>query len=222
MVYPPVTQFETRALRVAETLPLRVVVGEDSVLLRAGTVRVLEDAGFEVVGQAGDPTEWLRKVRAHRPDVAVLNLNERSLSAATAIRAELPAVGLVALASDGRFASQFLADGSEGVAYLLEVDVDRLTDAITRVARGASVLDPEVVTAMVNRRRRRTHPLTEREYAVLDEMAEGKSNRAIAEALYASERAVERHISAIFAKLSIPSGEDVHRRVLAVLRAVAS
>ena len=115
-----------------------------------------------------------------------------------------------------------MADGSEGVAYLLEVDVDRLTDAITRVARGASVLDPEVVSAMVNRRRGRPHPLTEREYAVLDEMAEGKSNRAIAEALYVSERAVERHISAIFAKLSIPSGEDVHRRVLAVLRAVAS
>jgi len=221
MVYPPVIQFETRALALAE--PLRVVVFEDSVLLRAGTARLLEKAGFDVVAQACDRDDLVRKVRAHRPDVALLppdpEVARRLLDA-------LPRLGLLVLAGRDQAgqARDVLAGRTEGIGYLLKdrLGEDRLADAVTRVARGASVLDPEVVSTMVRARRGDLDELTVRERDVLDAMAAGKSNRGIAETLYVSERAVERHISAIFAKLGIPTGDHAHRRVLAVLRAVAA
>jgi DNA-binding NarL/FixJ family response regulator len=211
MVYPPVTQFETRALRVAAQRPLRVIVGEANALLRAGLVRMLEDAGFDVVAQAADADDLRRKLRGHRPDVVVTG-------AEIARGVNLPHVIVAAEAGDARA----LLDGRcEGIGFLLIgglTDGSRLADAVTRVARGGTVLDPEVVSAMI----RLPGELTPRERDVLEEMAEGKSNRAIAEALYVSERAVERHISAIFGKLQVPTGEHVHRRVLAVLRAHAA
>jgi DNA-binding NarL/FixJ family response regulator len=211
MVYPPVTQFETRSLRIAEQLPLRVIVGADNALLRAGLVRILEDAGFDVVAQAADRDDLRRKLRAHRPDVAVTGAELAGAS-------DGPCVIVAAEPGNPR---SLLAGRCDGIGFLLTgrlTDGSRLADAVTRVARGATVLDPEVVSAMV----RRPGALTPRERDVLAEIAEGKSNRAIAEALYVSERAVERHVSAIFGKLGIPSGERVHRRVLAVLHARAA
>jgi DNA-binding NarL/FixJ family response regulator len=167
---------------------VRVVVAEDSVLLREGVVRLLEDAGIEVVGQAGDADELLRKVRAHKPDVAVVDVR-------------MPA---------------------EGVGYLLKdrvAEVDRFIDAVRRVSDGGSALDPEVVSQLLGRRRS-DDPLDElspREREVLALMAEGRTNRAIAEQLVVSERAVEKHVTSIFSKLGLAAGPDDHRRVLAVL-----
>ena len=196
---------------------MRVVVAEASLLLRAGLVRVLEDAGFEVAGEAGDADELLRKVRAHRPDVAVAGIE--ALDAARTIRAELPHVGLLLLARRADPAQLNGLDAA-GVGYLLKdgiAEAERLADAVREVARGGSVLDPEVVGRMLERRRRGDPfgALTQRERAVLAGMAEGESNRGIAGRLFVSERAVERHITAIFAKLRVP--EHGHRRVLAVL-----
>jgi len=166
MVYPPVTQFETRALRVAAQAPLRVVVGDAAVLTRAGTARLLEEAGCVVPAQAGDARELLRKVRAHRPDVVVTD----DPVAARQVRHEVR--GVVVLADEPKHAKTFLEDGSEGVAFLLKpglTDASRLADAVARVARGQTVLDPAVVADMVRRRRRGA--LTERERDVLEETA---------------------------------------------------
>jgi DNA-binding NarL/FixJ family response regulator len=234
-MYPPVTQFETRALRLEPGTeePLRVVVGEDSVLLRAGTVRLLEDFGFDVVAQAGDRDDLLRKVRAHRPDVAVIDIrmppehSDEGLQAAKVIRAEFPHVGVLVLSAhlEERYARELLEDGSAGVGYLLKdrlAELERFTDAVARVARGGSVLDPEVVASMIRGRRGALESLTSREREVLDEMAAGRSNRGIADVLFVSERAVERHVTAIFSKLELPATEHSHRRVLAVLAHVAA
>jgi DNA-binding NarL/FixJ family response regulator len=198
---------------------MRVVIAEASLLLRAGLVRVAEGAGFEVVGEAGDADELLRKVRAHRPDVAVVGV--AALEAARTIRAELPDVGLLLLAQHPDPAP-LAGLGAVGVGYLLMdrvAELERVTDAIRDVARGGSVLDPEVVGRMLARRRRADPlgALTQREREVLEGMAEGGSNRGIARRLFVSERAVERHITAIFAKLGVRASEDGHRRVLAVL-----
>jgi DNA-binding NarL/FixJ family response regulator len=208
---------------------MRVVIAEDFVLLREGTARLLEAAGFEVVGQAGDAEALLRKVRAHRPDVAVVDVRmpprqlDEGLQAAREIREELPQVGILLLSqhAEERFADELLRHGAEGMGYLLKdrvADVGRFTAAVRDVAGGGSVLDPQVVAHMVGRRRRGTlEQLTPREQVVLAQMAEGRSNRGIADATYMSERAVERHVAAIFATLQLPHTADAHRRVLAVL-----
>jgi DNA-binding NarL/FixJ family response regulator len=209
---------------------MRVVIGEDSVLLREGAVRLLEEGGIEVVGQAGDAEELMRKVRAHRPDVAIVDIRmppdntDDGLRAAAAIRAELPGTGILILSQyvEEHYAVSLLAAGTEGVGYLLKdrvAEVDRFLDAVRRVDEGGSVLDPEVVAQMLGRRREEgpLDTLTEREREVLKAMAEGGTNKSIAAEMFVSERAVERHVTAIFGKLGLNAGDGGHRRVLAVL-----
>ena len=209
---------------------MRVVIADDAVLLREGAVRLLTEAGIEVVAQAGDAEDLLRKVRAHKPDVAIIDVRmppentDDGLRAALVIREELPDVGLLLLSQyvEDRYLGELLAGGAEGVGYLLKdriADVERLSEAVERVSAGGSVLDPEVVAQMLGRSRDENplDALTDREREVLGLMAEGRTNRAIAGELYISERAVERHVTSIFNKLELaPTGED-HRRVLAVL-----
>ena len=209
---------------------MRVVIADDTVLLREGAVRLLTEAGIEVVAQAGDAEDLLRKVRAHKPDVAIIDVRmppentDDGLRAALVIREELPDVGLLLLSQyvEDRYLGELLAGGAEGVGYLLKdriADVERLSEAVERVSAGGSVLDPEVVAQMLGRSRDENplDALTDREREVLGLMAEGRTNRAIAGELYISERAVERHVTSIFNKLELaPTGED-HRRVLAVL-----
>ena len=209
---------------------MRIVIADDAVLLREGAARLLAEAGFEVVAQAGDAEDLLRKVRAHTPDVAIIDVRmppdnvDDGLRAALTIREELPDVGILMLSQyvEDRYLGELLASGAEGVGYLLKdrvSDVARFTDAIRRVAEGGSVLDPEVVSLMLGRRGRDgVDGLTEREQGVLALMAEGLTNKGIAEELSVSERAVERHVTSIFAKLDLPAGAHDHRRVLAVLR----
>jgi DNA-binding NarL/FixJ family response regulator len=209
---------------------MRVIVAEDSVLLREGIVRLLEEAGFEVVGQAGDGEELMRKARAHKPDVAVIDIrmppnhSDEGLLAARAIREEMPDTGVLVLSQyiEEEYALELLSDDAAGVGYLLKdrvSDVEGFADAIRRVAEGGSALDPEVVSKMLGRRRIEDPlaGLTPREREVLGLMAEGRSNQAIAEALVISERAVEKHVTSIFAKLNLPPAAEDHRRVLAVL-----
>jgi DNA-binding NarL/FixJ family response regulator len=209
---------------------MRIVIADDAVLLREGAARLLEEAGFDVVAQAGDAEDLLRKVRAHTPDVAIIDVRmppdnlDDGLRAALTIRDELPDVGILMLSQyvEDRYLGELLAGGAEGVGYLLKdrlADVDRLTEAVQRVAAGGSVLDPEVVAQMLGRSREAgpLDSLTDRERDVLGRMAEGRTNRAIAEELFVSERAVERHVTSIFAKLDLPASEQDHRRVLAVL-----
>jgi DNA-binding NarL/FixJ family response regulator len=209
---------------------MRIVLAEDSVLLREGMARLLAETGFEVVGQAGDAEDLLRKVRAHKPDVAVVDIRmppthvDEGLKAAQVIRTELPATGVLVLSQyvEERYAVELLSGGADGVGYLLKdriAEIDRFIDAVRRVGDGGSVLDPEVVAHMLGRREREEplSVLTPREREVLALMAEGRTNRAIATELSVSERAVERHVTAIFGKLDLPAGEQDHRRVLAVL-----
>jgi DNA-binding NarL/FixJ family response regulator len=209
---------------------MRVIVAEDSVLLREGVVRVLREAGFEVVGQAGDGQDLLRKVRMHRPDVAVIDIRmppsytDEGLQAALAIRAEMPDTGVLVLSQyiEQQFALELLGENAAGVGYLLKnrvSDLERFTDAVRRVAEGGSSLDPEVVSQMLGRRRMKDPlaALTSREREVLGLMAEGRSNQGIAENLVISERAVEKHVTSIFTKLGLPPAVEDHRRVLAVL-----
>jgi DNA-binding NarL/FixJ family response regulator len=207
---------------------VRVVIGEDSVLLREGVARLLTDAGCEVVAQAGDGDDLLRKVRAHRPDVAIVDIrmppthSDEGLVAARTIRSELPGTGVLILTqhADEHYAVQLLGHGAEGVGYLLKdrvIEVERFVDAVRRVAAGGTALDPEIVTLMMNRHH--GDPLghlTEREREVLELIAEGLSNRAIQERLVITERAVERHVTSIFGKLDLPATGQEHRRVLAV------
>jgi DNA-binding NarL/FixJ family response regulator len=209
---------------------MRVVIADDAVLLREGAVRLLEEAGFEVVAQAGDAEDLLRKVRAHKPDVAIIDVRmppdnlDDGLRAALVIREELPFVGILLLSQyvEDRYLGELLATGAEGVGYLLKdrlAEVERLADAVRRVAARGSVLDPEVVARMLGRSRGEgpLDVLTGREREVLGLMAEGRTNRAIAGELFLSERAVERHVTSIFTKLDLPPTEQDHRRVLAVL-----
>jgi DNA-binding NarL/FixJ family response regulator len=208
---------------------VRIVIADDAVLLREGAARLLEDAGFEVVGQAGDADDLMRKVRAHKPDVAVIDVrmppdnSDDGLRAALAIRQELPDVGILLLSQyvEDRYIGELLSGGTEGVGYLLKDrvgEVERFTEAVQRIGRGGSVLDPEVVAQMVGRREEPLSELTDREREVLALMAEGYSNRAIAETIFVSERAVERHVTSIFSKLELEATGQEHRRVLAVLR----
>jgi DNA-binding NarL/FixJ family response regulator len=209
---------------------VRIVVAEDSVLLREGIVRLLEDAGFEVVGQAGDAEDLVRKVSAHKPDVAVVDIRmpptstDDGLRAALEIRRRLPGTGVLVLSQyvEEGYALELVGGSAEGTGYLLKdrvADVEGFVDAVRRVAGGGSALDPEVVATLLGRRRRDDPltELTEREREVLALMAEGRSNQAIAENLVVTERAVEKHVTSIFSKLDLAPAPEDHRRVLAVL-----
>jgi len=209
---------------------MRVVIAEDSVLLREGTVRLLEEAGIEVVGRAGDAEELMRKVRAHKPDVAIVDIRmppgygNEGLQAAADIRRELPSTGVLILSQyvEEYYVTQLMSGGTEGVGYLLKdrvADVERFVEAVHRVAEGGSVLDPQVVAELLGRQRPRgpLDTFTERERDVLAAMAEGLTNREIAGRMFVSERAVERHVTSIFEKLGLSAADGGHRRVLAVL-----
>jgi DNA-binding NarL/FixJ family response regulator len=209
---------------------VRVVIAEDSVLLREGIARLLEESGFEIAGQAGDADELLRKVGAHKPNIAVIDIRmppthtDEGLRAAHRIRAEHADTAVLVLSQyvDEAYALDLLSESTERTGYLLKdriADIETFTDAVQRVASGGSALDPEVVGMLLGRRRRDDPlaALTPRERDVLALMAEGRSNRAMAAALVVSERAVEKHVTAIFSKLDLPQAVEDHRRVLAVL-----
>jgi DNA-binding NarL/FixJ family response regulator len=209
---------------------MRAVIAEDSVLLREGLIRLLTEAGVDVVGQAGDGEDLLRKTRAHKPDVVITDIkmppgqSDEGLRAAEVIRSEMPGTGVLVLSQyvEEGYAMELLGENAEGVGYLLKdrvADVDRFIDAVHRVAAGGSALDPEVVSTMLGRKRREDplEDLTPREREVLALMAEGLTNIAIAERLVVTERAVEKHVTNIFGKLHFASEPDHHRRVMAVL-----
>jgi DNA-binding NarL/FixJ family response regulator len=210
--------------------PLRVVVAEDSFLLRAGIVRVLEAAGFVMVGEARDADELLAQTREHRPDVVVTDIRmpptqtDEGVRAAAVIRSELPRTGVIVLSQYVKesYAVQLLETSAAGVGYLLKdrvMEPRGFAEAVRQVARGGSALDPEVVAQMLDRRRR-GGPLDElsaRELDVLAGMAEGRSNAAIAADLGITEHAVQRHIGRLFDKLGLAVDAEGHRRVLAVL-----
>jgi DNA-binding NarL/FixJ family response regulator len=209
---------------------VRVVIADDSVLLREGIARLLEDAGFEVVGQAGTADELLLKVRSYNPDVAIVDIRmpptqtDEGLRAAREIREKFPGTGVLVLSQyiEPGYAVDLLSESAEGVGYLLKdrvSDVQDFAAAVRRVGDGGSALDPTVVSQLVGRRRR-DDPLTDltpREREVLELMAEGRSNQGIADRLVITVRSVEKYVSSIFDKLGLPSGGTESRRVLAVL-----
>ena len=210
---------------------MRLVVADDFLLLREGLVRLLEEAGFDVLGQAGDAEDLLRKVSAHRPDVAIVDVRmpptntDDGLRAALEIRRRHPEVGVLVLSLyiEEACALELLSENAAGVGYLLKqrvADLDGFTEAVRRVADGGSVLDPEVVSHLLSRDRRGTAlaELTPRERDALALMAEGRSNVGIAEQLVVTDRAVEKYVSSIFRKLGLAPAPEDHRRVLAVLR----
>jgi DNA-binding NarL/FixJ family response regulator len=209
---------------------VRVVVADDSVLLREGLVRILEEGGFEVVGQAGTPDELLLKVRSYRPEIAITDIrmppthSDEGIRAAKEIRTQHPEVAVLVLSQyvELRYAMELLADSVERVGYLLKdrvSDVNEFRAAVRRVAEGGSAIDPAVVAQLVGMHRDEDPlaDLTPREREVLELMAEGRSNQGIAARLVVTEHAVEKHIRNIFQKLRIDSGPEDHRRVLAVL-----
>jgi DNA-binding NarL/FixJ family response regulator len=210
---------------------MRLVLADDSVLLREGMARLLTEAGFEVAAQAGDLPGLIAAVRQHHPDVAIVDIrmppthSDEGLRAAEAIRLEHgTSVGILVLSqyAEAAYALRLVADGAGGVGYLLKdrvEDIDDFADAVRRVARGGSVIDPEVVSQLVGRRRESTplDDLTPREREVLGLMAEGRSNQAICSRLYLAPKTVEAHIASIFSKLELSPAADDHRRVLAVL-----
>ena len=208
----------------------RVVVADDSVLLREGVARLLEDAGFDVVGRSGTAADLLLKVRSYAPDVALVDIRmppthtDEGLQAAKEIRAKHPDTAVLVLSqyAEPGYAIELLEDCADGIGYLLKDrinDLPEFTAAVRRVAAGGSALDSSVVSQLVGRRRRHDPlaELTPREREVLELMAEGLSNLAIAERIVVTERAVEKHVTSIFQKLHLPAAGDTHRRVLAVL-----
>ena len=215
----------------AKPAALRVVIAEDSVLLREGVARLLVDAGFEVVGQVDNADDLVRRVGFAKPDVAVVDIRmppthtDEGLRAAKQIRERYPQVGVLVLSQyvEPGYAMELLSESSEGVGYLLKdrvSDIEEFASAVRRVAQGGSALDPAVVSQLVGRRRR-DDPLAEltvREREVLELMAEGRSNTGIAERMVVTERAVEKHVTSIFQKLGLPQAQEDHRRVLAVLK----
>jgi DNA-binding NarL/FixJ family response regulator len=209
---------------------VRVAIGEDDVLLREGIARLLTEAGFEVAALAGDAEAFLRKALTHEVDVAVVDVRmppqrtDDGLRAAVELRQRRPQTGVLVLSQyyEPRFALDLISDRADGVGYLLKErvgDVDAFVEAVNRVAAGGSVLDPEVVARMLGRRPADSPVahLTARERDVLASMAEGKSNQGIAEALFVTEAAVEKHVTSIFEKLALSPTATEHRRVLAVL-----
>jgi DNA-binding NarL/FixJ family response regulator len=209
---------------------MRIVIGEDSLLLREGIARVLEASGLDVVGLAGDFDGLLEAVASERPDVAVVDIRmppthtDEGLRAARQIKADLPGTGVLVLSQylDEDYVFALLGDGAQGLGYLLKdriTDGDGFVDAVRRVAAGDAALDPEVVAHLLGATNSGgpLDELTDRERTVLGEMAEGRSNQAIAARLFLSDRAVERHVTAIFSKLGLTATPETHRRVLAVL-----
>lgn len=209
---------------------MRVVIAEDSVLLRAGLIKLLETSGFEVAAAVGEAEGLLAAVRAHRPDAAIVDVRmppgftDEGVRAALVMRRESPEVAVLLLSQyvEERYAADLLSTSTSGIGYLLKdrvADVSVFLDALRRVASGGTALDPEVVSQLLLRRHRDPlDRLTPREREVLAVMAEGRSNAGIAAALVVSESAVAKHINNIFAKLDLPHTEGDHRRVLAVLR----
>ncbi len=210
---------------------MRIVIAEDSVLLREGLTRLLVDAGEEVVGTAGDAEEAMAVVEATAPDIVVTDVrmppdhSDEGLRAAIEIRRRWPGTAVLVLSQwvEERYATELLAGATDGVGYLLKdrvADVGDFVDAVRRVGAGGTALDPDVVSQLLATTRNRSPlaALTPRETEVLKLMAEGRSNRAVAAALVVSDGAVEKHVSNIFMKLDLPIAEDAHRRVLAVLR----
>jgi DNA-binding NarL/FixJ family response regulator len=210
---------------------VRVVLADDAVILREGLARLLVEAGFEVVGQAGDAAELLEQIDSTSPDVAIVDIRmppthtDEGLQAAAEIRAGHPSVGILVLSQYVRpsYALELLSHGTEGVGYLLKdrvSDLEELASSVRRVGEGGSVLDPSVVEQLVERPRSGDDPLehlTEREREVLSLMAEGRSNKAIGQQLFITEHTVEKHVKSILGKLRLPESPDDHRRVLAVL-----
>jgi DNA-binding NarL/FixJ family response regulator len=210
---------------------VRVVVADDSVILREGLARLLDEAGFDVAGQAANASELIDLVEAERPDVAIVDIRmppthtDEGLQAARQIRERRPETGILVLSQYVRpsYALELLSQGTEGVGYVLKdrvADLDELASSVRRIGEGGSVLDPTVVAQLVERPRSGRDPLedlSEREREVLALMAEGRSNKAIGQQLFITEHTVEKHVKSIFGKLRLPSTPDDHRRVLAVL-----
>jgi DNA-binding NarL/FixJ family response regulator len=218
---------------------MRIVIAEDSAVLRAGLIEILSDPGHEVVAAVGDAEALLAAVAQHRPDATVVDVRmppshtDEGLRAAVALRRDYPGLGVLVFSQyvETSYAAELLGakstGGASGVGYLLKdrvVDVTEFVDALARVAAGGTALDPEVVTQLLGASRRTAalDVLTQREREVLGLMAEGRSNSAISGLLVISERAVEKHIGNIFAKLGLPPSDADHRRVLAVLRYLES
>ena len=209
---------------------MRVVIAEDSVLLREGLTRLLAEAGFEVVEAVGDGEQLLRAVAEHTPDVVVADVRmpptftDEGIRAALVVRQRWPATAVLVLSQyvEERYATELLAGDTRGVGYLLKdrvADVDEFVAALRRVGAGGAALDPEVVSQLLLRGRRRPlDALTPREQVVLRLMAEGRSKGAIAAALVVTDGAVEKHVSSIFTKLGLAPADTDHRRVLAVLQ----
>jgi DNA-binding NarL/FixJ family response regulator/class 3 adenylate cyclase len=221
----PALEFARRGMR-----GVRVVIAEDSVLLREGIARLLEDQGFEVAAQSGTAEDLLRHVGMHKPDVAIVDIRmpptqtDEGLRAAQEIRERWPDTGVLVLSQyvEPGYAMELLGENAEGVGYLLKdrvSDVEEFAAAVRRVGEGGSALDPAVVSQLVGRRRRDDplQGLTPREREVLELMAEGRSNQAIADRMVITLRAVEKHVTSIFGKLRLSSTDQDHRRVLAVL-----
>src|ERR1700753_3328123 len=208
---------------------LRVVIGEDSVLLLAGMVKLLEGAGFEVVATAGDGTALVAAVEREQPDVVIADVRmppthtDEGIRAALVIRSQWPDIAVLVLSQyvEERYAADLLSANTHGIGYLLKdrvADVAEFLDALRRVAAGGTALDPEVVAQLLVRRGDPLDRLTQRERDVLAMMAEGRSNTEIGAALVVTDSAVSKHINSIFAKLNLHAGDVGHRRVLAVLR----
>jgi DNA-binding NarL/FixJ family response regulator len=209
---------------------MRIVIGEDQVLLREGLVRLVEEEGHDVVGTAGDGPDMVRKAKAHRPDVVIADVRmppsqtDEGMRAALEIRAADPSIGILVLSHhvEVRYALELLADDATGVGYLLKqrvADLDRFFAALERINAGGSVIDPEVVSAMLGRAHRDPiDRLTPRQREVLALMAEGRTNAGIAEELVITEKAVAKHVAAILEALGLPPSADGNRRVLAVVQ----
>ena len=209
---------------------MRVTVADDSALFRSGLVRLLQEAGVEIAGEARDAAELISLVSVDQPDVVIVDIRmpptqtDEGLAAAREIYSRWPGVGVLVLSTyvDTDFATQLITDEQRGVGYLLKdrvQDADELFDALRRLHRGGSVVDPEVVTRLMGRRRAESplEQLSEREREILALMAQGRSNQAISDRLFVSERTVESHVGSIFSKLGLELTADDHRRVRAVL-----
>jgi DNA-binding NarL/FixJ family response regulator len=209
---------------------MRVVIAEDSVLLREGLVRLLADEGIDAVDTVGDGPALVEAVSRHTPDLAIVDVRmpptftDEGLRAALAARVRVPDTPILVLSQyvEERYATELIGGGARGVGYLLKervADVTEFVEAVRKIAAGGTVIDPEVIGQLLGRRRRgdRLEALTPREREVLGLMAQGRSNAAIARDLVVTEGAVEKHISNIFLKLDLPPAEDSHRRVMAVL-----
>jgi DNA-binding NarL/FixJ family response regulator len=209
---------------------VRIVLADDAALFRKGVANLLQEAGFDVVGQAENADDLLALVGEHQPDVVIVDIRMppthtlEGLEAAKIIRARYPAVGVLVLSQfvEPHYALQLIDNAEQGAGYLLKDrvgDIEELADAVRQIATGRLIIDPAVVSQLLNRSRRRDplDALTDREKAVLALMAQGRSNHAIANSLFVTEKTVEAHIRAIFIKLNLSPTADDHRRVLAVI-----